>query len=49
MSPMLNTKPQGHRPFGSTEDFLKGVLPYMGMVAIDMANKPVPPAQGGST
>ena len=31
--PMLHTKFQGHRPFGSGEDFLM-FLPYMGMAAI---------------
>ena len=32
--PMLHTKIQGHRPFGSgEEDFLR-FLPYMGMAAI---------------
>ena len=30
---MLTTKFQGHRPFGSGEDFLR-FLPYMGMAAI---------------
>ena len=32
--PMLHTKFQSHRPFGSREEDFYGVLPYMGMVAI---------------
>ena len=32
--PILHTKFQGHRPFGSREDFFFRFLPYMGMVAI---------------
>ena len=31
---MLHTKSQGHQPSGSGEDFFKGFLPYMGVVAI---------------
>ena len=33
MSPMLHTKPQGYRPFGSEEEDFKGVLPYMSIAA----------------
>ena len=32
--PMLHTKLQGHRPFGSREEDFLRFLPYMGMVAI---------------
>ena len=32
--PILHTKFQGHRPFGSGEDDFLRFLPYMGMVAI---------------
>ena len=32
--PMMHTKLQGHRPFGSGEKQKKKILPYMGMVAI---------------
>ena len=31
---MLHTKSQGHLSSGSGEEDFKGVLPYMGMVAI---------------
>ena len=31
---MLNTKFQGHRPFGSGEEDILKFLPYMGMAAI---------------
>ena len=31
---MLNTKFQGHRPFGSREEEFLRFLPYMGMAAI---------------
>ena len=52
--PILHTKFQGHRPFGSGEDDFLSFLPYMGMAAIfDMWPGPfehnfVPPSNGHS-
>ena len=54
MHPMLHTKFQGHRPFGSREEDFLRFLPYMGMAAI-LVMWPglfeqtfVPPSHGGS-
>ena len=33
-SPMLHTKSQGHWPFVPENKIFKGVLPYMGVVAL---------------